>query len=368
MLQVAFSRSSAHRALVRRGPAAMLGTACHAVLEAVGAGALDDTPRAGWETKITSLWTSAVAAQAESASQSDIDSSLGPPNKWPYHNLRYAQVRRIALELAAARASATHGSTVGTHALLWIAAHPRESTELVEVPMVGFDGRLRGQADRIHIGPDGVRIDDYKSGAILDSSAGAEPAELKSDYRQQLLLYAALYHAQSGVWPNRARVVPLHGDPVEIMVDPAEAGESAEEALALLETYNRTAQHGDVVDLANPSAEACNSCAFRGTCEAYWLAAAPEWEPTESPSCEGEAASIEVLGDGSVLLRLRARAGTTGSADVRIRGLTPMQITPIRTTDQVRLVRLRRHSSDDSTEFWASAATEAWLLRSSSDC
>src|SRR5690348_18377835 len=90
-LRVAFSQSYEHRKLISRGPVARLGSASHSVLEAVGAGALDNTPPHEWDSRLHELWHIAVSEEATDADQSIGDRGLGPPQKWPYYNLRYAQ-------------------------------------------------------------------------------------------------------------------------------------------------------------------------------------------------------------------------------------------------------------------------------------
>lgn len=363
MLRVAFSKSARHRSLVSRGPAARLGTACHAVLEAVGRGALDEVSEEEWDSHVRALWERAVQSQWDDARHSTADSELGPPVSWPYYYLRLAQLELITRELARGRRTDDVASTLALDGFVGASSQVRLG---YEVSLEGFGGKLRGQADRVTVGPEGLCVDDYKTGAIYEHVEEPDHvASLKEDYRIQLLDYAALYHEETRIWPDSARVIPLHGEPVLVQVDPLEAERTAREAIVLFDRYNALASQGRADSLASPSPESCSTCSFRGPCDAYWANVAESWVPPDRPSTAGRATDVQQLGDGSVVVTVEGTQGAPYLGLVRIRGLTPQQISGVdgvlEKGANLRVVRLRGHQKPGPAELWAGAESEVWV-------
>lgn len=376
LLRVAFSRSGPHRRLVSHGPAARLGTAAHEVLELVGKGQLDehdpDSPH--WRAAYEALWRDAVERQDADARQSLVDNALGPPDRWPFYSMRRGQTRVLARQLSRRRwspdsytrlafALAPLDSSPVTHAA---PAEPCGSESI----LAGFGGRLQGRADNIEIEDDGVCIEDFKTGAIYEHvDDPLDQPRIKGDYRLQLLLYAALYHDATGVWPARLRLIPFSGPPETIEMDEAaraEATQAARESLALLDRYNQAATSGRLAHLAIPAPSACRDCPFRGPCDAYWSRASASWQPNEHPSCAGVVQEVRELSNATIALTIAVRAGAIAPGIWRIRGLTPDQVTgpagSISPGDAVRIVNLRQREGGAPDELWGRHDTEVWRL------
>lgn len=354
-LRVAFQRSPAHASLHARGPAARLGSVCHSVLEGIGKGALDGVLEDQLRARILELWDAAVAEQQADAEQSQVDRDLGPAQRWRGYFLKRARLLIAAQELARSR------SVHALHLAVGLAA------ALSEHSMLGFGGRLRGQADRVVHDTHGLVIEDFKSGAVFESVDESEQPQIKDGYRVQLLIYAALYHEETGNWPDRGRIIGLDGRIAEIEIAPQEALAAARDTLELLDAYNRGVTATTLYTLAAASPAACSTCGFRGACDAYWTSASPAWEPVERPSSMGRVLGIHGHGDGTVSLTIAASGGTVRSGEVRIRGLRPDQISAlgedVAPGPTVRLVKLRRREQQNGVpELWAGPETEVWLL------
>ena len=61
-------------------------------------------------------------------------------------------------------------------------------------------------------------------------------------------------------------------------------------------------------------------------------------------------------------MKIAAVAGTVGLGEVRVRGLSSAQVSPLKAGDEVRILKLRRGTTGDERQLWASAATEVWVL------
>jgi hypothetical protein len=139
----------------------------------------------------------------------------------------------------------------------------------------------------IHRGPT-HEIEDYKTGALYEADPTGATA-VKSHYRVQMLLYAALEHAATGSWPTRATLIPLQGPPALIAIDPDEAAHVAEMSMDALDTYNAAVEaDADFQTLASPSAETCVYCPYAIRCPAFWNAASENWRDAGIVAVSGE--------------------------------------------------------------------------------
>lgn len=346
-LRVAFQRSRQHRIGVTGNPAAMLGIICHAVLERVGKGEILSRPRDEWPKAIDELWDRSLT---EMAGLLPPDSR---PDRWPYYHLKRAQVRRVGVDLAESLA---------------VAARQGAPQPLFEWSMVGYGGKLVGKADRVVPEAAGVIVEDFKSGSIFEpgSQIDQEEPQLKEDYRRQLLLYAALYHEETGMWPVAGRVVALDGGPLSQEIDPGIASETAEQALRLLETYNQSVATKSAWDLGTPSPAVCAFCPYKGVCDPYWANVSPDWAPPDRPAMEGQINTVTTLRDGTISIVCDADAGNVPLGSWRILGLTEEQTEGMAIALdnglRVRLVHLRGHTDEAEHQLYAGPATEIWLM------
>jgi hypothetical protein len=182
-----------------------------------------------------------------------------------------------------------------------------------ELEVSAADGRVRGIIDAVLPGRHGPIIRDYKSGSLLTPED-----ELKSEYTDQLILYAALYHATYGTWPVELELVPLHGDSIRVSFTREQATASLVEAVALYEWVNSQLDDTERMPraLMRPSPSACHFCGFRPACAAYLSARNPQ-EGTWPIDVIGSVERIQTLKNGTYLIQV----SDSGRA-VRVRGIS----------------------------------------------
>src|SRR5579875_1712756 len=297
MLQTAYDSDPAFRATVPSSPAARLGTVCHRVLELAGAGELPLADDPGWREAFDQAWADATAERERM--RNPLEAHWPPPERWPYYAARKVATRRLCERILSARASGEAGYFAG------------EAPTLQEQRLEAFGGKLRGRADVVQRSPEPA-IEDYKTGALFDSENG----EVKSQYRTQILLYAVLEHEATGVWPKRATLVPLQGDPVVIEIDPGEANAAAEAAITALTDYNRRVSEGTPpIDLASPSPPVCGICPYAIECPAFWSDADTSWLAQGVVAIAGELHDLEASRVSTFNIRLQRLAGSVGAGE-----------------------------------------------------
>jgi PD-(D/E)XK nuclease superfamily len=262
-LRAAYDSDTTFHGSVPSSPAARLGTVCHRVLELAGVGALPPAGDPHWREAFEAAWTEAIAEQEKERQRNPLEAHWPPPARWPYYAARKVATRRLCKRIS--ESTSPPGERDG--ALL------NAPEKLQEQRQQAFDGKLRGRADVTRRSPQSA-IEDYKTGSVLDD----ESAEIKPQYRTQMLLYAVLEHETTGVWPKHATLIPLRGEPIVIDVDPAEANAAAEAALVALEEYNRRVDNdAPAIDLATPTPNACRFCPYAIECPAFWSSADESW-------------------------------------------------------------------------------------------
>jgi hypothetical protein len=135
-------------------------------------------------------------------------------------------------------------------------------------------GRVGGRADAIIQQNGRAIIVDFKSGHLTDEDE--HKLGVKKSYVQQLKLYAALYHAQLGVWPYALRLVSTSGEPVDVPFTEEECLKMLQDAIVTLSTINcimrdmPASYNVSVKRLATPSPTHCSGCSYRPCCAPYW--------------------------------------------------------------------------------------------------
>jgi RecB family exonuclease len=298
-LQTAYDSDPAFRASVPSSPAARLGTVCHRLLELAGMGALPVASDPGWRAAFDEAWAAALAEQERERMRNPLEAHWPPPERWPYYAARKVATRRLCERIVSARSS-SGPPTGGGH-----------TTLLREQRQEAFGGKLRGRADVIQRDPEPA-IEDYKTGTLFDGENG----EVKAQYRTQMLLYAVLEHEATGVWPKRATLVPLQGDPVVIEIDPGAAMAAAEAAIDALSDYNRAVDAGTPpIDLASPSPSVCGFCPYAIECPAFWSEAEPSWLEHGVIAVAGQIHDREESRLSTFNVRLERAAGSVGAGD-----------------------------------------------------
>lgn len=304
--------ASGNDPLLPPSPRAELGSIAHRILEAAGRGELEGAGSEGVDVR----WE-ALVSQAEAQMER---SPLRRPQVPLSRSIPDFQVRRLR--------TCSRAVEVARDARRGSGRLPEQSHRATgfELWVESDDGDVGGFIDCASETPEGVVLSDYKSGAVLESEHEEGPGELKQAYRIQMLLYAALYRQKTGSWPIRLEVIPLHGAPLDVSLDPREAEHLLQEAkMSLRAANNRIAavQGGtaDATELAAARPEHCRLCLFRPACKAYWLArqrnVAGKW-PADVRGVLEESARLR---NGKVCLRIRV-ADSPSISSTTVRGVT----------------------------------------------
>lgn len=172
----------------------------------------------------------------------------------------------------------------------------------VEKKLSTQDGRIVGTPDLYAIDGDRLLLVDYKSGIDREESTGKP---LIADYERQLQLYGYVLHDNFGMWPERAVVLPLDGEAIDVAVNPSACKSAADQAHTALATCNVP----DYQAPPSPSPAACRFCQHLLACDAFLKQCTEEW--AQDFRCAiGEVSNTEVATNGTVSLALSATAGS----------------------------------------------------------
>jgi RecB family exonuclease len=309
-------------------PAAILGTVSHAVLEKAGRTYPPSKSPSEARQVADQAWNEALERQVERLRQRPRDGHLLRPERWPNYFLQRARAVRAAVELSMARAGFFR---------------PREGEmrghSNTELRLESLELRLRGRIDRIERTEHGPIVVDWKTGGSPDreSRSGDE-----NRYRDQMLLYGALYGATFGEWPTAARVLTPAGGVQEIPLTRESCLLAAEKAGVLLDRYNSAVESMSPEELANPSPDACRYCNHRAFCDSYWHSR-PDLGITD---VEGKL--VQVVAEPTRrewMVRISAHGGDLDGADVELVSLNPDQffyVTQLELGANVRAVGFSR--------------------------
>ena len=300
MLRVAYRRDEEFAAFRRSSTAAMLGTAAHALLEAVERRRL-----AALEAEVSRFWDEQVEVGYRRLAEGARLGSVPAPRRWPgYQVARTAAIRRALSSAPLAPATPRLAPPSGR------APRPVE----VEVDLADEAERLRGRVDRVETVGGVAEIIDYKTGAF--------GAEVEPSHRRQLLRYCCLWKACRGEWPARASIDGLHGERLSFDVVAEEALACLGEAKLARQEFNAAVtEGGDLSRHASPGARACAECDYPLLCPRFFAAASPSWDWYRR-ACLGKVDAVAARGE-HVSITLRPLQGTLaeGTQAVRILGV-----------------------------------------------
>lgn len=242
-MELAFSRDPDFVRLAIPSTWALLGTAAHAVLEAIGSGELSGA-EAG-----ESFWDAQIERAANELVGLGLLSSTPAPKRWQ----GYYQARQRALRAVPEDARSGSAGSV---------------RQVVERRIEDEDMRLVGRIDLVEQSANGVKIVDFKSGL-----RGHD--EIKPGHRRQLLIYAYLWHSFSGQWPFAAEIRYLDGKSDGFAVGNVAASEAATAAASMLQEFNRAIEQGGIA--ARPSSGTCRFCDYRAACDAFMAEVSHGW-------------------------------------------------------------------------------------------
>jgi hypothetical protein len=347
-LRAGLSRAEGARQHVLGNPKAWLGTAYHAVLEAVRPQHGNDI-----DARVHHLWSAAIEKQYERSRIHPFDRRFGPPESWPgYHMvaaMALARAKELVLAGAKQNSSARNDQTGGA--------------TVREKKFSGADGKMVGRPDVVR--PE--EVVDFKTGEVFEDE---DQEQVKDAYVRQLRLYAFLVKETLGWWPRRGILLPMAGSPVSVALEPDECEADAAEAIRLLNEYNEVlAQGSDPIDLASPSPTNCRWCQYQLYCPAFWSEVSPDWSnELRTAAVVGSAtgAATPIHSGAAVSLSLAVERGTVPAGEFA--SLFPLDpavhqsASQVQAGDQVRVTGLwRRHDDSVVATKWTMIAIETVL-------
>ena len=132
------------------------------------------------------------------------------------------------------------------------------------------DALVAGRLDAVETDHGHLLLQDFKSGSVHDASG-----DVRSEYRDQMFLYAALHFECRGSWPDELRLVDKRGHSTKLVWTPALAADTLRTAKLQLRSIREavgdggTLQEERISRLARPHAGACGNCRSRPICPGY---------------------------------------------------------------------------------------------------
>lgn len=298
--------------LLPSSPLGECGSIIHRLLEVAGRGNLNS----GNGESIETIWDELVSKTERRMALSPLKRHQVPLNRSiPDFEVRKLRACRRAAEIANIACRSQEGIFISPHLITGF-----------EVWVESDDGKVGGFIDRVTMTKAGIVLSEYKSGAVLDSEYENCPGELKHAFKVQLELYAALYWQKTGIWPTRLEIVPLQGNPIEVLFDSSHAKCLLEEAKMFLRSLNERlaavdAGNVEIAELASPQPNHCWLCLFRPTCSAYWSTRHRETDKKWPDDVQGVLRESTISSNGKVCLRITEGEATT-TPYITIRNLT----------------------------------------------
>lgn len=132
------------------------------------------------------------------------------------------------------------------------------------------DKSIGGKMDLIIEVGEKIEIIDFKTGAITEDifdDEGDSYQAVKSEYQEQLKLYAYLYLDSTGKFPTELTLVDLAKQKFKVNFSEIECQKIFEEAKLLLKETNASIDSKDFK--ANPNEANCKFCLYRPACSFY---------------------------------------------------------------------------------------------------
>jgi hypothetical protein len=254
---VAFERDQVFKGWRRPSNYSILGDIAHDLAEAV-------ERRRSWPSGleqqrelVEELWRDLLAAGEERLRNAWLPAEPPPAVDWPGYNLTRARTVSRALRRISSlgQRGVGHGDAP---------VRPSGPEQRLEDPETG----LWGRADRIQ----------WRGGKaqIVDLKSGSNQGDPSQSQRRQLLLYAALLHAATGVWADEIAIENASGKRTSLPYRTSEAADSVAEVLRARDEFNRRDSEAHVGS-ASPDPEGCRHCEYRVACGPYWQAMSADW-------------------------------------------------------------------------------------------
>lgn len=130
------------------------------------------------------------------------------------------------------------------------------------------DKIVSGKIDLIVQNKFGTEIIDFKSGTIK-TNQGKDKAisSIKTEYLDQLQIYAYLYFENTGIFPNKLSIVSLSKQKTEFFFTKEQCQQTYEYSKALLNTTNESIENLSFNEM--PSLSKCKLCLYKPACKFY---------------------------------------------------------------------------------------------------
>lgn len=198
---------------------------------------------------------------------------------------------------------------------------PNTSKSSHEQWLESKDGLVVGRADEIRIDSGGATIIDYKTGNIFEQTI---ETEVLPQYKEQLKLYAALFHEERGEWPSSLIVINFDGKSHCIDYEENECLMLLKESKDMLRQVNSiikangSSNKKASISLASPSQANCKYCLYRPICEPYFLTRQSDLTEGWPSDAWGIVTERKILRNGLGKIVLIPLSGTS---TINIRGL-----------------------------------------------
>ena len=303
--------ASGNKPLLPIAPEAELGSVIHLLLEAAGRGDLDE----GSQKQVAQSWNYFLLEAEEKMARSPLTRPQVPLNESvPDYEVRKLRAFKRAAEIA--REASRSAKTSDT---------PTSKRPTFEFWVESNDGAIGGRIDRALMTGKGLIISDYKSGFVFEDVAEGNQKEVKIAYRQQMELYAALFHAKFIEWPDLLEILPLQGDAVIFSYSRDEASSLLQEASDRLCKINKSVEKilsssESEWSLSSPKAKHCRFCLYRPACVPYWELRTKDEEQRWPYDVRGTIVDINELRGGKLCIQLLPKS--KDSAIITIRNIT----------------------------------------------
>ena len=276
-------------------PSAVLGNACHGVLEDCVNGLLPVEDRE--RQQAASRLFEAKAEQGLARAHPLLRWRYPDVRRMPYYFTFQARAGAAALRIPARRSRGAEGGQPDRRA---------------EWRLTSRDGSVGGRIDLV----------DERDRAVIDYKTGGDPPSnvaFRPEEERQLRLYAYLC-LENGVTIERGVIERGGGRRDEMPIAGDESCAEGSAAKALLAGLNARISHGETIhELAAPSPEGCRGCEGRVLCEPFWNALDAKQEAAETMCLEGEVLSCVALPgmrEPAFTLHLRVLRGDRPGMDV----------------------------------------------------
>ena len=327
----------------------------HRLLEGAAKGDFDKVDEADLDREISLKWRILLEGEEEALVRWT-GGTVPSHSRWPKYALRKVAASRAARRIAVQRRFGPSQPTRDVDSY---------SSDESEVWYEAFDGKLVGRIDHLRRTDRGIEVVDYKSGivAVADENGGGDPIVGES-YERQVLLYAALVHENEGQWPAKVTVDSLLQGRFEIDATSDRVESTVDEALDLLDDYNRRARGRSI--RGRPSPDSCRWCDFKVVCRDYLSSAEGSWS---GPSATIVGMLRSFIPGPPSSLHLEVAGGDHPRESVTVRGLPPHVVDQLSGLEEGTILSFgglrRAFGSSDLAYDWASQGWQ-WPASSSS--